>query len=574
MRVIGFIMVLLTACLACPAALHAQESLDFNAVTMYLKGAYFEARYDLANAYRFYAAADRFDRNNARIHLSLARVSLELGNLEKAQQYAEYLLQRGVYDSKARFILAEVDYRRGDEEATLARLLELLEREDISRFDVLKFLSKVYLDLGQPGEAAKALEEARELFSEDLYVHYRLGFLYSETGEFEKALASFEKVIELNPGLSNAHFARASLLNYLGRMEEAKHSYRVVLDLEPENTNAVKELSEILYAEGEYREGIELLEPLHAGGKLDEIGEISLGKFYYRAGMGEDAVAIFNGLLDKDGENVLLLRIVSEIEVERGHFKTAYGYLKRLIELDQDGFANYVGVLLVSFDLAGEPAAEDEVMEVPQAEREANLETAIQKMDTNSAEDNYLIGAVLRKVGDDGRAEHFLLRAEELEADDRRTLLELASLYERRGQFDRALDRVIRLYRKNPEDASVINFYGYLLAEKGVKLDLAEELLSKALSKEPENGYFLDSMGWIQFRKGDYSEALKILLEAVDKVDNDPVIWEHLGDVYEKLEKADKALDAYQKSLDIDPDRDDVRDKITNIKSLGNNADK
>ncbi len=560
--------------LFCAVDSHTEDELDLNAIVAFLKGAFCESRNNLPDAYRYYSIADHFDPGNRTIRLRLANVSLELGDLEKARRYAEHLTETGLYESEACLILAEIDYRRGDKEAALVRLLELLEREDIERFRVLKVLSKVYLELGNFEGARIALEEARKLFSEDLYVNYKLGFIYSKAGEIDKAIESFENAVEISPGFTGAHLAAASLMQLAGRPEEAKLYYRNVLDLEPANRLAIEELADLLYEGGELTEGIELLEPLYNEGKLREGGIIDLGKFYYRAGRAIDALEIFKGLLTEMEENPFLLRIVSDIEIECGHFKTAYMYLRKLIGLEPDKFSNYVGILLIVNDLAGEVAGADETIEVTPAEARQYLEEAIKRACNDSIYDNYLIGTVCMRMKRSRQAERYLLRAEQLDPDDRRTLLELAKLYEQQERFDEALKRITHLYEKDTEDASLINFYGYILAEKGENLDMAEELLNKALQKQPDNGYFLDSLGWIRFKRGDYEGALKILADAIEDVGDDPVIWEHLGDTYEKLELLKKALEAYEKSFSIDPDRKDIGNKLRRLKGSDSAMDK
>jgi len=148
--------------------------------------------------------------------------------------------------------------------------------------------------------------------------------------------------------------------------------------------------------------------------------------------------------------------------------------------------------------------------------------------------------------------------------------LELATLYGHAGRFDDALRRVVPLYDKDPADPSLANLYGYLLAEKGEQLDLAETLLGKALGLEPENGYYLDSLGWIRYKKGRYREALAIFLKAVDRVGDDAVVWEHLGDTFLRLNEPAKALEAYEKSLAIDPAGPGVAEKARKLRSDAN----
>jgi len=556
------IMAVLAVGLLLAPPVRASEEIDTRAIVYYLQGTFFEARFDLQAALEFYERANRFEQDNPMIQSSLARVYLELGDLGRAKRYASDLQGSERYGYEASLVLAEIAYKEDDKEEALSLLVPLMEVDDDARFDVLKFLSKVYIDLGRMNEARDVLEEAALLFSEDLYLQYRLGILYYETGELEGAVRAFQKAIEINPAFTNAHLALATLLQQTGRSEEAETSYRNVLKLDPRNGAALKELADLLFEREEFEEGIELIEPLREEGLLDDGGRLALGRFYYRAGRIDDALSMFRLLVDGQGGNTTIMRIIAEIEIQRGHFKTACGYLRRAIEVEGDDFNNYIGILLVAHGMAGDPSGPEEAADIPPQEVARYLAEAARTVNPDSAEDNYLIGAVMRKAGDAESAERFLLRAEQLTPGDRRTLLELAALYERNGDFDGALERIIRLYEKDPDDASVNNYYGYLLAEKGERLDFAEQLVRKALVSEPENGYFLDSLGWVLFRRGDSEEALRVLLEATGHAGEDPVIWDHLGQIYERLGEGAKAIESYRRSLSIDRENERVRERL------------
>jgi tetratricopeptide (TPR) repeat protein len=83
----------------------------------------------------------------------------------------------------------------------------------------------------------------------------------------------------------------------------------------------------------------------------------------------------------------------------------------------------------------------------------------------------------------------------------------------------------------------------------GKNLDEAEKLILKALELEPNDGFFIDSLGWVYYQKGDYKRAVSELERAVSLVVDDPTIIEHLGDAYEKLGRQQEALDRYRRAL-------------------------
>ncbi|MFA4889576.1 MAG: tetratricopeptide repeat protein [Candidatus Omnitrophota bacterium] len=112
-----------------------------------------------------------------------------------------------------------------------------------------------------------------------------------------------------------------------------------------------------------------------------------------------------------------------------------------------------------------------------------------------------------------------------------------------------------------PDYHQALNFLGYLYVEEGRSLSQAEILIRKALEFEPENGAYLDSLGWFYFQSGQYPEASKYL-EKASKLLEDPIIYDHLGDVYQKSGDAQKALQNWEKSLQLEPDQQKVKEKL------------
>jgi Flp pilus assembly protein TadD len=101
----------------------------------------------------------------------------------------------------------------------------------------------------------------------------------------------------------------------------------------------------------------------------------------------------------------------------------------------------------------------------------------------------------------------------------------------------------------NPKNAPALNYLGYTWAEMGVRLDEAEDLIVRALKIAPNDGYYIDSLGWVYYQRGDYVRAVEQLEKAVEITVNDPTIIEHLGDAYEKIGRTDRAVARYRDAL-------------------------
>ena len=102
----------------------------------------------------------------------------------------------------------------------------------------------------------------------------------------------------------------------------------------------------------------------------------------------------------------------------------------------------------------------------------------------------------------------------------------------------------------NPRNPSVLNYYGYMLADRGIRLDEATDLIKRALAEDPGNAAYQDSLGWAYFKQNKFSEAEELLRKAASRESHDPTILSHLGDLYAKMGKDDLAEAQWQKSLD------------------------
>jgi Tfp pilus assembly protein PilF len=141
---------------------------------------------------------------------------------------------------------------------------------------------------------------------------------------------------------------------------------------------------------------------------------------------------------------------------------------------------------------------------------------------------------------------------------------QLGVTYEKQGRFDQAVAEFRRVITLDPKHAEAYNYVGYMFAEKGVRLDEAEHLIQKALEIEPNNGYYIDSLGWAYYQQGRYADAVRELKRAVEltRGKEDPVIFDHLGDAHLQAGDESAALAAWEKSLELDPANDGVRQKV------------
>src|SRR6266571_3527442 len=141
---------------------------------------------------------------------------------------------------------------------------------------------------------------------------------------------------------------------------------------------------------------------------------------------------------------------------------------------------------------------------------------------------------------------------------------------EQAGLYNKAADLLRKSIALDPENsAEACNYLGYIWADHNMNLEEAETMVRRALQSEPNNASYLDSLGWVEFRKGQFDRALDDLQRAAKTAEHeDPVVFEHLGDTYLKLNRAREALEAWQKALALDPKNKNLADKIQTTKKM------
>jgi len=130
-------------------------------------------------------------------------------------------------------------------------------------------------------------------------------------------------------------------------------------------------------------------------------------------------------------------------------------------------------------------------------------------------------------------------------------LFNRAVSFEKLGQFE-ALDGALeQILNRFPNDAEALNFYGYSLAERDIRLEDARRMVEKALTTRPNDGYYLDSLAWVFYKQRMYDKALEVQLKAVSTVPSDSVMLEHLGDIYWQQGEAEQAKASWQKAIEM-----------------------
>lgn len=188
-----------------------------------------------------------------------------------------------------------------------------------------------------------------------------------------------------------------------------------------------------------------------------------------------------------------------------------------------------------------------------EAGRKAELDTELRALSSSEKEEDVRFAAqMLQRFERYDEAVPLLEKLAAAQPDSPELTFGLAVAYERSGRRAPAVVLFEKLLTREPNHAGTLNYLGYMYAERGENLERALDLILRAVSLEPDNGAYVDSLGWTYYQLGRYNEAKEQLEWAVRLVGDDATLQEHLGATYAKLGETEKARTAFEKALSLE----------------------
>jgi len=506
------------------------------------------------------------------------------------------------------FVLARDFERRGMPQMA-QRLYEMaLEFMPQSSF-LRKTVVGTYIQ-SQEFETALSFFEGIKVNDLDSEEKRTLGLIYLRMGELAKAAAVIELLGE-EKGTEET-YSLALLYESLGLTELSLKSFREFFKSNERTFEVGVRLVQFNIGERKFTQAQNVALILHECFPESADALSLLGTVNYLNRDTAKAAEYFNAALAIDSLNEEALRTLAHLHVVKEQYDEAVSIYRRLVNLDENGAIYRRGLAFMLFhtkDFEGAEALLDTIL-LEKAERQIisaqelhlyrgliysqtqRQEKAVLEFEAALSIDSlyedvwkelcffYLtskdkenaIACVARYTAalpgssagwrfsgyafnmkkEYEQAVHSLKKAVNIDSLDHFAWFELGSAFERQKKIDEAANAFRKVLKINPGDSHASNYLGYMWAENGMMLDSAKQLIEDALLKEPQNGAFLDSYAWVFYKLGDYEKAHHYLKEALKHIkEDDPVLYEHLGDVLFKLENYKEARDAYKRSLEL-----------------------
>jgi len=537
-------------------------------------------------------AALQSDPSNVDAHRLLARIYVrslsdqgvgasQQEYLTKAVQQFEAVLQLDPTDTYSALWLARL-YGFENQPDQAEKVLRGILQRDSENEPALEQLSQLLIDEGRSQEAITLLSNAvSDTSSSDLYG--MLGDAYAHEHDYAKAEDAYRKAVENDPTDAGHRHGLAQALMSEGKYADALAQFKKLTEREPNSADNYLRMAELQRRLGQMDEAQTSLNHAKqlAPGSLEVLYNQALlyedqNHFDEAAKMFSDAIASLKA--QGGDQNAGALAILYE---QLGHaYRLEHNYPEAIDTFDEMGklspdAAKRAQLLLIdtyradhqidrAIDLAQkarDASGDDQDLTITLAMlygEKSETATATQLLDTllkgnESDQTVYLDLAEVQENGKKfGEAEQSAEKAEQLakESPDKQAAwFMLGAIYDRQKKYSQAEAQFRKVLDVNPDNAPVLNYYGYMLADRGVRMDEATSLIQRALKVDPNNGAYLDSLGWAYFKQNRLMEAEQYLREAIDRQGNDPTILGHLGDVYLKLGDTQQAAQTFEMAL-------------------------
>jgi tetratricopeptide (TPR) repeat protein len=467
------------------------------------------------------------------------------GHTAKALEAYEKVVQEDPQALEAYRDIAELHLRLGQPEAALraAERVKDLAPTDPTSF---VFLGNVLVAQGDLAKAAEAYENALKLDPRNLRALENLGNYYAILDP-DKALSYYQRLVDIDPRDADIYFQMALVHQKKGNSAQALALYQKSVQLDPQQLASHLAMADLYDDQKSTAAAIAEYEFAAKRQPANPLIFLRLGNLYYRNQMWDDAQQAFKAVEALSPQDATVHYWLARVTEEKKLWKEAASEAEKAYGLSKD--AQFLP--LTAYYLTLDRQLQSAVKYLEKA-REA---------DPKNANVLLFLGMDYLDLEKPEKAKEALVKGVALYPKDPQMRFQLAITEDRLGHFDDAAREFQDLLAIDPKNAAAMNYLGYSYADKGIHLEEAEKLLRQAVAFEPDNGAYLDSLGWVRFKRGKYSEARNFLESAVIHTP-DPLIYDHLGDAAFADSHPEAALQAWSKSIFMDPKNETVRKKL------------
>ncbi|WP_263381545.1 tetratricopeptide repeat protein [Granulicella arctica] len=542
------------------------------------------------------AAQEQVKKNpdDLEAHSLLGRVYLRsLGDMQGAQSaqmlqlaIAEYekLAQLKPDDIETHLLLGQL-YGLNHDSAKAEAEFKAAQKIDANSEEVVLNMARLYSEQGDTQRATDTLAAIPE-GDRTARVEFALGASYDQLKKPKEAAAAYQRALDQEPDNLDTERGLASALLLDNQLDKAMKILQQIVATEPQDAQSQIHISEIQRRQGHYDEALATLK------KAKPLAQDSLELSYNEAliydslGRYDEATTVLTTILASsdhpdgkyaDGEKsnrAIFLDRLGIIYREENKFSEAAAAYKQIAAMGGDyairGYQGEVDAYRDAHMWKEATGAAAEAAKALPKERGVQLMYAGQLADTGKVDEGIALaksqytGTTDDRDVDVALAQMYirlrrwpeatsLLDKSEASASKQEERLYVyflrGEMADRQKLYDQAEAQFQKALAIDPQNSTVLNYLGYMYADRGIKLPEALSMIRKAVELDPQNYAFLDSLGWVYFKSGQYTLAEENLRKANERGSTDPTVHDHLGEVYEKTGKLKLAVSQWERSM-------------------------
>ncbi|MEC4681017.1 MAG: tetratricopeptide repeat protein, partial [Nitrospirota bacterium] len=529
-----------------------QEIVHPQAYYHFLRGSLAELNNEGVKALEAYQAGLAFDPDSiflkfriAKLHFSLAQMTAAV---DMAQQIPiEHIASGDMFLNVAKIFSgagepdqAQQVFAEGERQFPLEARLYLahgtwlLSEKDYPQAEV------VFRDLLQHvGDSAEA--------------HYYLGIIALEKHAKREAVVHFEQAIALNTSFVRAYVKLVELLDEGSESQRAIELIETFLrDVNPHHREFRLRLVRLYVAQKGADQALEHLDYMLDQNPGDLHAQVRKAQIYGEMGNFSAAVEELQSVL-RDKPNELRVRdFLGLLYEEMKEYEQAIQVYQANVEIDPTFFESILHLGFVSYRLKRN---EDALSYLDQAV----------KLNPKRPEPYLLLGLTYFQMKKYLQAKIRLEDGIFQDPSNAELHFNLGTAYDKLDRFDEVVREMEQALELDPEHADALNYLGYSYADRGINVEEAVSLTQRAVALKPHNGYYVDSLAWAFYKVGRIEEALEMMQRAVALVSDDPVIYEHLGEIFLLREERENAREAWMHSLQLDSTNDALKQRFRDM---------
>lgn len=506
-----------------------------------------------------------------------AENAIQQGQGELATRFLETLVEKDTKAVVPRIQLGGLLLRQGKSEQALEQIETALKQDRKLDPRIVENVHLLYTRaLVATGRKKQAAEQLEKLLAEDPdRIHIRLmqARLQAEMGDLDAAQATIAAGLkrEDSPALRKL---QAEIYIRQNQLKKAEKTLKAMQKLAPDSETAALMLSQLAARQNDTVKAEYALRKFLAAHPASLRVGNALGRLMVQENRPREAIEIYKEIARRSGDNPDVLTTLGLLYYQQKMYKQAIVHFERILEKNSDAPVRFYLAASLEADGKADRArriytqitADDR--DYPAAQLQlASLDFRENRLDEAAGRLTALIGdfptladaySMLSSIRATQKRYKLLLRESEpalaLKKISNNLLFNRAVAFEALAQYDDAEQSLRLILSRDSKHTEALNFLGYMYAERGVKLDEAESLIRRALEQKPEDGYYLDSLAWVYYKRGDYGRALNAQRRAVARVPDDATMQDHLGDILWRGGKHELARKAWSHAIELSKD--------------------